>query len=130
MVEITEEISYFPTMASNRFQYDDFALDEDTLDDEIFWAITSHHYSLVKRLFSRNMLDPNTEIDFGYMYMTALEFAAMTCDWKLAIIFFLNGADPSVQCCDGSIRVVHSTPDHKGFVHPCFKNMETNNDVE
>ena len=112
-------------MTSYSHQYDDFSFNEDTLDDDISWAITTQHYSLVKKLLSHNTFDPNSEIDFGYMYMTALEFAAITCDWKLAIIFFLHGADPSVQCCDGSIRVVNSTPDHKGLIHPCFKNMET-----
>jgi len=55
----------------------------------------------------KEQFDPDIEINFGFMYMTAFEFAVVTCDWKMALLFFINGADPYVKCCDGSMRLTH-----------------------
>ena len=47
--------------------------------------------------------DPNEEIPFRNVYMTGLEYSVYNCDWRMAILFFVQSADPSYNCFDGTI---------------------------
>lgn len=100
---------------------------EEDLNDELVWAIKCQQYSTIREMLSKNEFDPNTEIDFGFMYMTALEFAIITCDWKMALLFFVHGADPYIVCCDGCLRLSENqtndetTTDSTKRVHPSFQ---------
>jgi len=105
---------------------DDYAICEDDLNEEIAWALKCQQYRTIREMLSKNEFDPNTEIDFGFMYMTALEFAILTCDWKMALLFFVHGADPYVICCDGSLRLSETqtngetNSDSRNNIHPAF----------
>jgi len=104
---------------------------EENLNEELVWLMKCRHYSTIRELLSKNEFDPNTEIDFGFMYMTALEFSIVTCDWKMALLFFVNGADPHIKCCDGSLRLSGKQTTDKinadpiCSIHPSFQKSES-----
>lgn len=66
-------------------------------------AIEKHSYDIVQSNLRSNLNDPNEEIPFQTVYMTGLEYSIYTGDWKMAILFFLNSADPAYNCFDGRI---------------------------
>lgn len=63
-------------------------------------AIESRRYDLVHRKL-RCSDDPNEEILFERVYMTGLEHAVYNHDWRMAIVFYMNSADPIYNCFDG-----------------------------
>ena len=68
-------------------------------------AIEEQRYDLV-HFNLRNIScpnDPNEEIKFDTVYMTGLEYSIHNGDWKMAILFFINSADPAYNCFDGTI---------------------------
>ncbi len=81
-------------------------------------AIKAQRYDLVHSNLQNKIcpIDPNEEIHFDTVYMTGLEYAIYKGDWKMAILFFVNSADPAYNCFDGTIlkysrsegRYVHS----------------------
>jgi hypothetical protein len=91
------------------------------ITDELGKAVTDKNYDVVKKILSNNTnADPNLEINFlGGVYMTALEFSVYNGDWKMTLLLFMNGADPSYNCFDGTIQ-------SNGFqtkdLHHAFKN--------
>lgn len=68
-------------------------------------AIQNRRYDLVRSNLSQKGFsdDPNEEIRFSQVYMTGLEYSVYTGDWKMAILFFVQSADPSYNCFDGTI---------------------------
>lgn len=119
-----------------RFNFDNLRISQ---ADEIRQKSHSGHISMVDaikqgrydvvhlHLQSRTCSsDPNEEIKFDTVYMTGLEYSIYGGDWKMAILFFINSADPAYNCFDGTIlkhsrrlgRYVHS------HSHPAF--MESN----
>jgi hypothetical protein len=68
-------------------------------------AIEARKYSIVRSNLQGNCYpdDPNEEIPFLEVYMTGLEYSVYSNDWKMGILFFLNGADPAYNCFDGTI---------------------------
>ena len=91
------------------------------ITDELGKAVTDKNYDVVKNILSNNTYaDPNSEINFfGGVYMTALEFSVYNGDWKMALLLFMNGADPSYNCFDGTIQSNCFQPKD---VHHAFKN--------
>ena len=82
-----------------------FNSDHDIVE-ELGTAVIDKNYGAVKNILSNSMnVDPNLEINFlGGLYMTALEFSVHKGDWKMTLLLFLNGADPSYNCFDGAIK--------------------------
>jgi len=68
-------------------------------------AIQMRRYDLVRSNLSQKRFsdDPNEEIRISQVYMTGLEYSVYTSDWKMAILFFVQSADPSYNCFDGTI---------------------------
>ena len=110
-------------------------------------AIESRRYDLVhsnlRSKYGPN--DPNEEIPFQNVYMTGLEFSIYNCDWRMAVLFFVQSADPSYNCFDGTIIEVQSKSysniddlhdfdgDNQGpsaqieyFTHPFFEEQRKN----
>lgn len=52
-----------------------------------------HHRAVLQ--FLRYGADPNSNLDFGIGTMTGLEYSVYRSDWRMAVIFFLHGADPN-----------------------------------
>ena len=75
-------------------------------------AIEDRRYDIVRTNLRQKCDpdDPNEEIAFRSVYMTGLEYSIYTGDWKMATLFFLNSADPTYNCFDGTI--LKSTPSH------------------
>lgn len=68
-------------------------------------AIVNRKYDVVQSYLRGELYayDPNEEIPFLEVYMTGLEYSVYKGDWRMAILFFLNSADPSYNCFDGTI---------------------------
>lgn len=68
-------------------------------------AIEERRYDIVHYNLRNNSCpnDPNEEINFDTVYMTGLEYSIYNGDWKMAIVFFINSADPAYNCFDGTI---------------------------
>jgi len=94
------------------------------IPDELGIAVIDKSYGAVKNILSNNFgADPNSEINFlGGIYMTALEFSVYNGDWKMTLLLFLNGSDPSYNCFDGTIK---SNDSYITRYHHAFKNRES-----
>ncbi len=68
-------------------------------------AIKNRKYDVVQSYLQGKpyVYDPNEEIPFLEVYMTGLEYSVYKGDWRMAILFFVNAADPSYNCFDGTI---------------------------
>ena len=80
-------------------------------DDYIAKIILQKKYADVKHMLSKNVrIDPNVELNFlSAIYMTPLEFSVIRGDWEMALLLFLNGADPMFNCFDGTIKPGHQS---------------------
>ena len=74
-------------------------------------AVEERRYDIVQFNLRSRFYDPNEEILFSTVYMTGLEYSVYKGDWRMAILFFLNSADPERNCFDGTIQ-------GEGFFHP------------
>jgi len=74
-------------------------------------AIESRRYDIVQQKLAdyHSCEDPNEEILFEKVYMTGLEFSVYNHDWRMAIIFYFNAADPMYNCFDGRVieNIIH-----------------------
>lgn len=88
-------------------------------------AILQKRYADVKYILSPSVrLDPNVELNFlGEIYMTPLEFSVIRGDWEMALLLFLNGADPMFNCFDGTIKSCHELP-FLNSIQDSFKKRE------
>lgn len=88
-------------------------------------AILQKRYADVKYILSANVrLDPNVELNIlDETYMTPLEFSVIRGDWEMALLLFLNGADPMFNCFDGTIKSGHE-PSFLNAIQDSFKKRE------
>ena len=84
---------------------------DDITVEDFSMAIVQKRYADVKHMLSENVrIDPNVELNFlGETYMTPLEFSVIRGDWEMALLLFLNGADPVFNCFDGTIKSRHES---------------------
>jgi hypothetical protein len=83
--------------------------------------IMYRNYAEVKRQLSLTN-DLNKRIDFPLLSMTGLEFSVFQLDWKMFLIFFLEGTDPTQNLFDGTCRVPN--PDVPVFQFAAFRSEE------
>jgi len=92
--------------------------------DEFSKAVSQKRYADVQHMLSPkndSPIDPNVEITFlGGMYMTSLEFSVFQGDWEMSLLLFLNGADPMLNCFDGTMKSYTSAFEVKAM-HDSFK---------
>jgi len=101
-------------------------LTENITPDHLAKAVLQQRYADVQYMLSdKNIsLDPNIEITFlGGIYMTSLEFSVFRGDWEMALLLFLNGADPMSNCFDGTMTSYNNSS-IVNIVHASFKNRK------
>jgi hypothetical protein len=66
--------------------------------------IDQNYAEVIRKLSLTN--DPNMDINLNIPQspITGLEFSLLIADWKMALIFFLAGADPNQNLFEGFVR--------------------------
>ena len=77
----------------------------DNIEEDLSVMIKTKQYGSIRDILGKFRVDPNLEINFDFVYATGFEYAILSHDWKMALIFFVYGADPEVKVFDGNINV-------------------------